>query len=96
MVVAKPIEVSAANIMTRPIKWLRVIKAANDANQYDLMPGMILKIPVLEESAPVSTAPTTVVPSGPRSYKVQSGDNYYTIARDQLGNAQRYKKSWKA
>ena len=54
---------------------------------------MVLTIPAVEDpvavSAPVASSPSS---SGPRTYKVQSGDSYYTIARDQLGNSQRYRE----
>ena len=73
-------------------KW-RLIQEANDTSQYGLMPGMTLTIPALDEPTEAAvTGPisTPAAAADERTYKVQSGDSYYTIARDQLGNAQRY------
>lgn len=38
------------------------------------------------------TAPATTDASGKRTYKVKAGDSFYRIAREQLGNAGRWKE----
>ncbi|TVR44072.1 MAG: LysM peptidoglycan-binding domain-containing protein [Planctomycetota bacterium] len=78
-------------------QWQR-IQAANNADQHALMPGMTLIIPELDDEPSVAARPSpreqapVAAPSAARTYVVQRGDSYYTIARDQLGNAQRYRE----
>ncbi len=61
--------------------------------------GVTIKIPPLPSdvdmriAGPTKTASTaTANASGRRTYKVQAGDSFYRIARDQLGNANRWKE----
>ena len=49
-------------------KWRQI--QGNDANQYGLMPGMVLTIPAVEDPVAVSVPVTgSLSTSGPRTYK---------------------------
>jgi nucleoid-associated protein YgaU len=39
-----------------------------------------------------TTTPATTTAGGKRTYKVKAGDSFYRIAKDQLGNAERWKE----
>ena len=63
--------------------------------------GQTVKIPPLPadidsklaNAAPAkTTTPATTTTGGKRTYKVKSGDSFYRIAKDQLGNAERWKE----
>jgi nucleoid-associated protein YgaU len=63
--------------------------------------GQTVKIPPLPadidsklaNAAPAkTTTPATTAAGGKRTYKVKSGDSFYKIAKDQLGNAERWKE----
>ncbi len=64
--------------------------------------GTVIKIPTLPPdidaklaAAPPSIRKSPAAPTGPggkRTYKVQAGDSFYRIAKDQLGNANRWKE----
>jgi nucleoid-associated protein YgaU len=61
--------------------------------------GVTVKIPPLPadiDSKVASTAPTktpaATAAAGKRTYKVKPGDSLYRIAKDQLGNAERWKE----
>jgi len=62
--------------------------------------GDVINIPPVPKSAAEQTTTrqsatggsTSVPPGGQRTYTVQPGDSFYAIARDQLGNAQRWKE----
>ncbi len=63
--------------------------------------GQTVKIPPLPadiDSKPANvapaktTTPATATVGGKRTYKVKSGDSFYKIAKDQLGNAERWKE----
>jgi LysM repeat protein len=78
-------------------RW-RSIADANSIGEYDLQIGMELTIPGEQPAAapaaatgPAAAAAPAAASSG-RKYTVKDGDSYYTIARDQLGNAGRFKE----
>jgi len=63
--------------------------------------GQTVKIPPLPadidskfaNAAPAkTTTPATTTAGGKRTYKVKAGDSFYRIAKDQLGNAERWKE----
>ncbi len=81
-------------------KYARILAEANPqiGDQSRLAVGTIVKIPALPPDADSKVA--TAAPSkagkttagGKRTYKVQAGDSFYRIAKDQLGNASRWKE----
>lgn len=72
----------------------RFLEQTNGIGQYDLQPGQELRIPQAPASAaPSAVAPAAVAPAaGGQTHKVQKGESYYTIARDRLGDASRYRE----
>ena len=79
--------------------WRRILEA-NDADERSLMPDMVLIIPAADEDRPQVASTRRDDQAGvdkghaaaERRYTVQRGDSYYTIARDQLGDARRYRE----
>ncbi len=70
-------------------KW-RAIRDANDVDPIALVEGTRLKIPAL--SGVVADAMQGQRIDGGRRYVVKRGESYWTIARDVLGNAQRFRE----
>jgi nucleoid-associated protein YgaU len=61
------------------------------------MVGTVLKIPPLSSTDRAAAAPRTdtatlTAAETDRTYRVQSGDSFYAIARDVLGDADRWKE----
>lgn len=73
-------------------RWQDIARA-NGVDPMALMPGDELTIPALQGVITEADHGTTrAAAGGSRSYVVQRGDSYYTIARDQLGDATRWQE----
>jgi nucleoid-associated protein YgaU len=70
--------------------WKKIAEA-NKVDPSDLKVGQKLTIPVIEAPA-TTTIPAPELASGERTYTVQKGDSYYSIAKKELGNAARWKE----
>lgn len=76
-------------------RFVTLLREAN--SQIDdptmLRVGSVIRIPPAPEAATATTTPAaTTRPAVKRTYEVKSGDSFYAIARDQLGNAARWKE----
>jgi nucleoid-associated protein YgaU len=70
----------------------RLILAGNPGlDEYSLRVGDKIRIPAAPQEVAATSGGGTAAGAG-QMYVVQSGDSYYTIARDQLGAAGRYKE----
>jgi LysM repeat protein len=73
--------------------WKKIAEV-NKVDPSELQPGQKLTIPVIE-GAKVSKdggTPPVEPGAGEHIYKVKTGDSYYTIAKHELGNANRWKE----
>jgi nucleoid-associated protein YgaU len=84
-------------------KYAKFLAESNPgiADPAKLALGQTVKIPPLPadidsklaNAAPAkTTTPATTTTGGKRTYKVKAGDSFYRIAKDQLGNAERWKE----
>jgi len=82
-------------------KYAKFLAESNPgiADPAKLALGQTVKIPPLPadidsklaNAAPAkTTTPATTTAGGKRTYKVKAGDSFYRIAKDQLGNAERW------
>lgn len=70
--------------------WQAIQEANNGIEPYELQVGMQLKLPDLPRFS--AERPDPKSSSGAGGYTVKKGDSYYTIARDQLGDASRFQE----
>ena len=71
--------------------WKKIAEA-NKVDPSELKVGQKITIPVLETSAATTTGTPVELAGGERSYTLKKGDSYYSIAKQELGNAARWKE----
>jgi nucleoid-associated protein YgaU len=73
--------------------WKKIAEA-NKVDPSELKVGQKITIPVIENAKPKDGAPTEApaLAAGEKTYKVRAGDSYYTIAKHELGNPNRWKE----
>ena len=71
--------------------WKKIAEA-NKVDPSDLKVGQKLTIPVIETAAAATTSAAPELANGERTYTIQKGDSYYSIAKKELGNAARWKE----
>jgi nucleoid-associated protein YgaU len=72
--------------------WRIIAKANHNINPDALRAGMKLTIPAAPRALASKNPSTNVDKSNLKTYKVESGDTFYSIARRQLGSASRWKE----
>ncbi len=71
--------------------WKKIAEA-NKVDPSELKVGQKITIPVLETTTSTTTGTPVELASGERSYTLKKGDSYYSIAKQELGNAARWKE----
>jgi nucleoid-associated protein YgaU len=71
--------------------WKKIAEA-NKVDPSELKVGQKITIPVLETATSTTTGMPVELASGERSYTLKKGDSYYSIAKQELGNAARWKE----
>jgi nucleoid-associated protein YgaU len=71
--------------------WKKIAEA-NKLDPSELKVGQKITIPVVEKSATTSTGTPVELAGGESSYTLKKGDSYYSIAKQELGNAARWKE----